>query len=139
MHSEGCCLGFDFGLRKIGVAVGQFITFNAQPLGLIKATDGLPDWHEIKKMIHEWRPKCLVVGLPIAVDGSDLSITEKAKWFAFELEQFGLPVYLSDERLTTKEAKSHLFQFGGYKALQNGQVDKLAAALLLEQWMNEHI
>ena len=137
MHKQGYCLGFDFGLKKIGYAIGQFVTCTAQPMGFITAKDGLPKWSEISKLIHEWQPKCLIVGLPKAVDGRDLSVTPKVIEFAKSLEQFNLPVYFTDERMTSKEARSHLFDNGGYRALSYGKVDSIAAALLLEQWMNQ--
>lgn len=137
MHKEGYCLGFDFGLKKIGLAVGQFVTFTAQPIGVVYAKEGIPDWLQIEKIIKEWRPQCLVVGLPMAVDGSSLSVTKKVENFAKELKRFGLPVYLTDERMTTKEARSHLFESGGYRALKYGKVDSVAAAVILEQWMND--
>lgn len=137
MHNEGCCLGFDFGLKKIGVAVGQFITLNAQPLGVLEAVQGVPSWVKLQCLIKEWRPKCLVVGLPLAIDGQELSVTQAARNFSEELKKFNLPVFLTDERMTTKEAKSHLFLNGGYKALQKTKIDSLAAALILEQWLHQ--
>lgn len=137
MLKEGYCLGFDFGLKKMGVAVGQFVTCTAQPIGVIFAKDGVPEWAQIEKIIREWRPVCLVVGLPKAVDGSSLSVTDKVEVFAKDLERFNLQVYLTDERMTTKEARSHLFESGGYKALKYGKVDSVAAAVILEQWMND--
>ncbi|HBB52688.1 MAG TPA: Holliday junction resolvase RuvX [Legionellales bacterium] len=137
MYKEGYCLGFDFGLKKIGYAIGQFITHTAQPQGIIHVKDGQVDWDAIRKIIKEWRPVCLIVGLPKAIDDSPLYITEYVLQFAKDLEQFHLPVHLSDERMTTKEAKSHLFEKGGFKALAYGKVDSVAAAILLEQWMNE--
>lgn len=137
MIKEGYCLGFDFGLKKIGYAVGQFITHTAQPLGTIKVQDGVVDWPAIEKMIREWRPVCLVVGLPKAIDDTPLYITEHVIGFSKELEQFKLPVYLTDERMTTKEAKSLLFEKGRSKALTYGKVDSVAAAILLEQWMRD--
>lgn len=135
MKKEGYCLGFDYGLKKIGYAVGQFITYTAQPLGMIKLQDGSIDWSDIEKIIREWRPVCLVVGLPKAVDDTPLYITEHVLKFSKELERFHLPVFLTDERMTTKEAKSLLFEKGGAKALSYGKVDSVAAAILLEQWM----
>lgn len=137
MHKQGCCLGFDFGLKKIGYAIGQFVTCTAQPLGFMFAKEGIPNWQEIAHVIKEWQPECLVVGFPTAVDGTDLSVTPKVLSFAKSLEQYHLPVYLTDERMTSKEARSHLFEHGGYRALSYGKVDSIAAALLLEQWMNQ--
>ena len=137
MMKEGCCLGFDFGLKKIGYAVGQLITHTAQPLGTVKVQHGLVDWQAIEKVIREWRPVCLVVGLPKAIDDTPLYITEHVIAFSKDLEQFKLPVYLTDERMTTKEAKSLLFEKGGAKALSYGKVDSVAAAIILEQWMRD--
>jgi putative holliday junction resolvase len=137
MYEQGCCIGFDFGLKKIGYAIGQFITLTAQPLGIISVKEGRIDWTFIQNLIKEWRPVCLIVGLPKAVDDSPLSVTEYVLQFAKELEKFHLPVHLTDERMTTKEAKNHLFEKGGYKALSYGKVDSIAAAIILEQWMRE--
>ena len=137
MHNFSCCLGFDFGLKKIGVAVGQFITLTASPLPFIIARDGYPDMRQLKNIIDEWHPDCLVVGLPKAVDGKDLSITAHVQQFAETLKQFKLPIFLTDERMTTKEARQTLFDVGGSKALAYGKTDSLAAAIILEQWMNE--
>lgn len=137
MHETGCCLGFDFGLKKTGVAVGQFITLSATPLPHLQHKDGQIPWDKIQNLLKEWHPKCLVVGYPKDLDGRDLSITPAVIEFARKLENLNLPVYLSDERLTTKEARQNLFEQGGFKALAYGKVDSLAAAIILEQWMNE--
>ena len=137
MLKQGCCLGFDFGLKKIGLAVGQFVTLTASPLQFIKVKESGPDWDEIAKMIKEWRPQCLVVGLPKSIAGEPLSVTQHVLTFAHELSRFNLPVHLTDERLTTKEARQALFDHGGFKALSYGKVDSVAAAIILEQWMSE--
>ena len=137
MHKQGCCLGFDFGLRKIGVAVGQFITLTATPLDFIIAKQGMPDWGHFKKLFDEWRPNCVVVGLPLAINGGPLSVTPFVESFAQSLKRFDLPVYFADERMTTKEARQDLFERGGYKALTYGKVDSIAAAIILEHWMSE--
>lgn len=139
MHEFGYCLGFDYGLKKTGVAVGQFVTHSASPLPCLLHPNGRPARLEMQKLIDEWRPKCLVVGLPKSVDGKDLSITAAVMNFAHDLEYYQLPVYLSDERLTTKEARQQLFEQGGYRALAYGKVDSLAAVLILEQWMQEQL
>ena len=137
MLNSGCCFGFDYGLKKIGVAVGQFITRSASPLAVVSAKQGIPDWDKLQKLIKEWQPKCLVVGLPLAIDGQELSITAHVKSFVTALERFQLPIYMTDERMTTKEARQHLFDHGGYKALEYGKIDCVAAALILEQWLRE--
>lgn len=129
-------LGFDFGYRRIGVAVGQAITASARPLTTVKANQGQPDWHTITKLIKQWHPAELVVGLPTTIDNRSQYTTEPAKQFASRLQQtYGLPVHMVDERLTTKEARANIFDSGGYKQLKNAEVDAYAAALILEQWI----
>jgi putative Holliday junction resolvase len=137
MHNNGYCLGFDFGLKKIGVAVGQFVTKTASPLSHIGAKQGTPDWSQLQKIIDEWRPKCLVIGMPKSIDGQDLSVTKKVEHFGESLKRFNLPIYFTDERMTTKEARQNLFDHGGFKALSYGKVDSVAAAIILEQWLNQ--
>ncbi|WP_367606382.1 Holliday junction resolvase RuvX [Legionella sp. W05-934-2] len=131
-------LGFDFGYSRIGVAVGQSITASARPLTTLKANQGQPDWQEITKLIKQWRPAELVVGLPTTIAGKAQYTTDPAKQFAKHLrEDYGLPVHLVDERLTTKEARANLFDVGGYKELKKAEIDAHAAALILEQWLRD--
>lgn len=131
-------LGFDFGLKHIGVAVGQSYTGTAQPITSLSAQNGIPNWVEIKKLLDTWKPKLLVIGLPLNMDGSDQPITAYARKFAEELHQrFNLPIHLMDERLSTKEARAHLFEQGGYKALKKKSIDSLSAQLILESWLAE--
>jgi len=133
--SSEILLGFDFGTKRIGIAVGQTITKTARPLTTITAKDGQPDWQALTKIIKTWRPDSLVVGIPLNMDGTEQWLTEKAKQFADALrEHFSIPVYGIDERLTTKEAREQIFTKGGYKALQNRQIDAVAAQLILETW-----
>lgn len=131
-------IGFDFGMKRIGVAVGQTITQTARPLDTIQAKDGIPNWNAISTLIRKWLPGALVVGIPLNMDGTDQKITQHARQFAESLrEQFKLPVHEMDERLTTKDAKERLFAEGGFKALQDGQVDRVAAQLILQNWFAE--
>jgi putative Holliday junction resolvase len=131
-------IGFDFGMKRIGVAIGQTITQTARPLDTIQAKDGIPNWHAIATLIRKWLPGALVVGIPLNMDGTDQRITQNARQFAESLrEQFKLPVHEMDERLTTKDAKERLFAEGGFKALQDGQVDRVAAQLILQNWFAE--
>ncbi|MBV9575890.1 MAG: Holliday junction resolvase RuvX [Gammaproteobacteria bacterium] len=133
-------IAFDFGMKRIGVAIGQTITKNARPLDTILAKDGIPNWIAITKLIKKWLPDALVVGLPLNMDGTDQPISHHARQFAESLrEQFQLPVYEMDERLTTKAAREKLFLQGGYKALQDGQVDRIAAQLILQNWFTENL
>lgn len=129
-------LGFDFGMKRIGVAIAQMVTQSARPLATIKASKGLPDWTALTILIEKWRPDALIVGIPLNMDGSLQAMSQHAKDFALSLqERFHLPVYEMDERLTTKAAREHLFNEGGYQALQNGQVDQVAAQFILEDWL----
>lgn len=128
-------LAFDFGTYSIGCAVGQDITGTAQGLPSFKAQDGIPNWHQIEKVIKEWQPECLVVGLPLNMDGSEQPLTQRAKKFANRLNgRFNLPVELQDERLTTVSAKAEIFERGGYRALKKDKVDSISACLILESW-----
>lgn len=128
-------LGFDFGMKRIGVAVGQTITQTANPLETLPAKEGVPTWHTVEKLIKKWRPDALVVGIPLNMDGTQQKITGDALAFAQSLrDRFKLPVHEMDERLTTKDARERLFHVGGYKALQDGQVDQVAAQLILQNW-----
>ena len=98
-------LGFDFGSHRIGVAFGQTVTGTAQPLGVLKANDGSPDWDRIAQLLSEWQPSCLVVGLPYNLDGSTSELLTRATKFGHRLQgRFGLPVYGVDERLSTVAA-----------------------------------
>ena len=133
-------IGFDFGMKRIGVAIGQTVTKTARPLDTIAAKQGEPNWDAIKKLIEKWLPDALVVGIPLNMDGSDQVISHQAREFAQKLrDQFHLPVYECDERLTTKDAREKLFTIGGYKSLQDGQVDLVAAQLILQNWFAENL
>lgn len=132
-------VSFDFGMKRIGVAVGQTVTQTARPLETLAAKQGKPDWQEITRIIKKWGPDALVIGIPLNMDGSEQPITVSARQFGVLLrEKTGLPVYEMDERLTTKGAREQLFADGGYKALQSGQVDQIAAQLILQNWFVEH-
>jgi len=125
-------LGFDFGMKRIGVAVGQGITLSATPLPILKAKDGIPDWGKISDLIKQWHVTAFVVGIPYNMDGSEQNTTFCARKFCNRLqEKFRLPVYEIDERLTTVEAKSRFYE----QAKQtNIEMDSYAAKLILESW-----
>ncbi|MCG9965239.1 MAG: Holliday junction resolvase RuvX [Shewanella sp.] len=132
-------LGFDFGTKSIGVAVGQQITASATPLLSLKAVDGIPNWDEIAKLIQEWKPDLVVVGLPLNMDGTEQEMTHRARKFANRLNaKFGVKIFTQDERLTTTDAKARLFELGGYKALTKGQVDAVSAVLIIESYFENH-
>ncbi len=133
---EGVYLGFDFGYKRIGVAVGQKLTGRASPLSTLDAKLGIPNWDSINKLLSQWRPLALVVGLPTCIDGSEQYTTPAARGFARQLrKRFSLPVHLVDERLSTKEARAHLFAEGGYRKIKTTEVDGIAACIILEQWL----
>ncbi|RTR39120.1 Holliday junction resolvase RuvX [Shewanella canadensis] len=128
-------LGFDYGTKSIGVAIGQSLTGSANPLLSIKAVDGIPKWEEIGMLIEEWKPDLVVVGLPLNMDGSEQEMTQRAKKFANRINgRFGVKIATQDERLTTADAKARLFEMGGYKALTKGQVDAMSAVLIIESY-----
>ncbi len=129
-------LGFDFGKKSIGVAVGQEVTGTASPLHALKAIDGIPDWQKLQQVFDEWQPQLAVVGLPLNMDGTNQDITFAAKKFANRLNaKYRVPVETCDERLTTVDAKAQLFEMGGYKKLEKQKIDSASACLILESWM----
>ena len=129
-------IGFDYGTKNIGVAVGQEITHTASPQDIVSAQQGQPNWQQIDSLIKEWQPCALVVGIPLNMDGSEQAITHKAKDFAEQLvSRYELPVHHVDERLTTKEVRQQLYEQGGYAKIKQANIDSYAAKLILEQWM----
>lgn len=133
-------LGFDYGTKYIGIAFGQTLTNSAQALTTIVNINGIPNWLAIQKIIREWQPNVLAVGLPLHMDNTEQTITLLAKKFTQELqEQFKLPVYQIDERLTTIEARSQLFSQKGYKGLTKSAIDSYSAKLIVEDWLSQYI
>ncbi len=133
---EGIYLGFDFGYKRIGVAVGQTLTGSASPLTTLDAKLGVPHWDVVQALLSQWRPLALVVGLPTCIDDSELYTTAAARGFARQLrKRFALPVHLVDERLSTVEARAYLFAKGGYRKINNSEIDSIAACVILEQWL----
>jgi putative Holliday junction resolvase len=140
MSSLNTVIGFDFGMRYIGVAVGETITMSAQPYTSLLATQGHPNWEEIKKLFETWQPDACIVGIPLHLDGRENNITVAAQNFMSALStRFKIPVYGAEERLTTVEAKAHLFAQGGFKSLSKQAIDGLSACLILEGWFREHV
>ncbi|MCW3173475.1 Holliday junction resolvase RuvX [Shewanella subflava] len=134
MHPQ-TVLGFDYGTKSIGIAIGQAVTGSANPLMSIKAVDGIPNWDDIEKLLKEWQPDLVVVGLPLNMDGTEQEMTQRARKFANRISgRFGVKVATQDERLTTADAKARLFELGGFKALTKGQVDAVSAVLIIESY-----
>nr|WP_207173503.1 Holliday junction resolvase RuvX [Halochromatium glycolicum] len=126
-------LGFDFGPRKIGVAVGQTLTATATALETIRAQGQRPDWKRIETIIREWQPSAVVLGLPFNMDGSEEDWSGSVRRFARQLQgRFGLEVHLVDERLSSLEARR---QLGVGRDKLDNRVDAHAAKLILETWL----
>lgn len=132
-------MGFDFGTKSIGIATGQEITGSASPLTSLKANGNIPDWAQIEKLLKEWRPDLLIVGLPLNMDGTEqeMAATRPQIWPS-ACTANGFQVEFKDERLTTTDAKARLFEHGGYRALGKSRVDAVSAQLILESWMESH-
>jgi len=131
-------IGFDFGKKYIGVAVGQEMTGSASPLGSIKANDGIPNWDSLASYLKEWQPDLIVVGLPLNMDGSEQQLTLDAKKFGQRIAgRFGVTVDFQDERLTTADAKEQLFSRGGYKNLKKDNIDAESARLIIESYFEQ--
>ncbi len=133
-------LGFDFGTRKIGVAIGHRETGIACPLTTLAAVRQKPDWQGITDLIAAWGASELVVGVSRQADGSENPVTRSMLRFCRQLEgRFGLPVYQMDESLTTFEAKQLLFDESGVDATTLWKVqDQVAAQLVLQSWLNQN-
>lgn len=126
-------IGFDFGSDWTGVAVGQTLTLQARPLGAIRSGD----WDAVARLIEEWRPEQLVVGLPLNMEGEIQQMSKQAERFGRRLEgRFGIPVSMADERLTTREAYRVAIDSGKRRSKQ--QIDSLAATLITESWLRDH-
>lgn len=129
--------GFDFGMKRIGLAIGQTLTCSANPLAILDAHDGIPQWEKIESLIQIWSAHVLVVGIPYNMDGSEQPLTLAARRFTSKLHsRFQLPVYTVDERLTTLEAKRQWRERKEQKNFKlSKQFDSYAAKLILEQWL----
>ena len=126
MPERGTVLAFDFGLKRIGVAVGECELGTAHPLPAVS------DFAKIQQLVNEWRPTHLVVGLPTSVQGAPHAMTKQAEDFARRLEKrFKLPVARVDERYTSVEAERKL------RGLKRKAIDSVAAQLILEQYFDE--
>jgi len=132
-------LAFDYGEKRIGVAVGQTITASANPIQALAAKSGEPDWQLVQKLIDEWQPSLVVVGSPLNMDGTEQRLTKRAQKFANRLHgRFGLDVRLVDERLSSVAAREELFAQFGYRGLEKHSIDSLAACHILETWFQEN-
>ncbi len=131
-------LGFDFGNKKIGTAVGQSTTALASPLKTIRSINQQPNWELISQLVTEWNPAGLIVGISKQSDGSDNIITPRMHKFCRQLEgRYNIPVYTIDEAFSTFEAKQMLYDDLKVSAGKLWDVqDQLAAQLILQSWLN---
>ena len=130
-------IGFDFGLKRIGLATGQTITGTASPLTTLNSAGQSPDWPGIESQIREWRPDALIVGIPYLLDGSASEMTRAAIEFSRELEQrFELPVFTIDESLSSYAAEEQLKQSMKLAKHNKHEIDKMAAAVIVQSWLN---
>jgi len=132
-------LGFDFGERRIGLAVGDRETGLCSPLTTVHSKDGSIDWEAIGKIIDEWKPAACVVGVPVHMDGSESPMTQRAAKFGRQLHgRFAVTVHEADERSTSRQAESIIRDNrskGGRRRAQKGDSDKIAATLILQHWL----
>jgi len=135
-------IAFDFGRRRIGVAVGQQVTSSASPLEVVANGEDGPNWQQIKTLLKEWRPDRLIVGMPMHADGSPSDISDIVKEFIEALGRFELPVEAVDERYTSVDAEALLKsqRADGIRGrISKGIIDSVAAAIIAERWLkNEH-
>ena len=131
-------MSFDYGTEKIGIAIGQSISSTAEPLTIIKAKDGIPNWSQITSLIESWRPNFFVVGLPYNLDGSDSKLLQRALKFAQRLNgRFNIPTFGIDERFSSRAAEEKLKKENRRKTSDAG-VDDIAAQIILETWFAEY-
>jgi len=131
-------LAFDFGLRRIGVAVGQTVTGSASPLGVIANGDDGPDFEAVATLVREWHPSRLIVGLPLHADGSPGEMQSHVEGFVRELWRYQLKVDTVDERYTSREAESVLKNAraaGNRGRISREMIDSAAAVLIAERFL----
>ena len=132
-------LAFDFGLVSIGLAYGQSLTGSATPLDPIKARDGIPNWQHIEKLLEEWKPTTIVVGLPLNMDDSESELSRRARKFGNRVygrfaNTFGFELAFMDERLSSFAAKQDAKERGHKGDYKKAPIDSYAAQLILEDW-----
>jgi putative Holliday junction resolvase len=131
-------LCFDFGEQRIGVAVGEHVLANANPLTTIDNESNEIRFEAITKLVKEWQPKLLIVGLPLSLDGTETSVTQLCKKFARRLNgRFNIPVMLIDERYSSVEASDLLKQAGVKGRAQKEMLDQVAAQTILQSYFDD--
>lgn len=132
-------LAFDFGLRRIGVAVGQTVTASASPLGVVSNGDQGPDYDAISRLVKEWRPSRLIVGMPLHADGSPGEMQAHVERFVRELWRYQLKIDTVDERYTSLEAEATLKKAraaGSRGRISREMIDSAAAVFIAERFLS---
>lgn len=134
-------LGFDFGSKRIGLAIGNEATGTSRALGWLTSPLNEQQWQPLNQAIAEWQPQLLLVGTPLTEDGAKQTMTRKARHFAHQLRaRYGLPVEEIDERYSSTAAESELLmarKMGAKKRLKRGDTDSVAAAVIVQQWLDQ--
>ncbi len=131
-------LGFDYGASKIGVAVGQTVTETARGVDTVRHHGDQPDWGCFDRLIADWQPKALVVGLPLAADGEETPMCSEIRRFGLALERrYNLPVHWIDESLTTHMAREMLHESGAGRRRRQRQHHQIAAQLILQTFLRQ--
>lgn len=124
-------LAFDYGLKKIGVAIGNTLTSVARPLDILRPKTRVQRFADIEALLTEWQPQALIVGLPLTLDGGEQDASVRCRRFANQLHgRYGLPVHLVDERGSSLEAQALL--------ANNNDDDAVAAAIILQRWLDQN-
>ena len=131
---SGVVMSFDYGLRNIGIAIGQSITKSASTFYAIKAKEGVPDWIKLDSIIDEWEPSLFIVGDPFNMDGTKSEFQKKIAKFSAELKKrYEIELHMIDERLTSNEAKERIkYKANGIKDSANKH--SISAQIILEDW-----
>jgi putative Holliday junction resolvase len=137
-HKPETIIAFDFGLRRIGVAVGQQVTRSASAIGVIANNTAGPDWRGIDRIIADWQPARLIVGVPSRADGTPSELAARVMQFMHDLRRYDKPVESTDENYSSREAGQML---AGQRALglrgrvRKEHIDSTAAVLIAERWL----
>lgn len=130
-------MGFDYGTKQIGIAIGQTLTATASPLATVSVRNHKPDWKHLNELIYKWQPQALIVGLPQHTDGKVSVLTEAVNSFVQELEQrYRLPVHKIDETLSTVEAAR--MSHNAHQKKENKNINAIAAQVILETWIADN-
>ena len=132
----GVIIGFDFGLKRIGVAIGQTITQTASAETIVNSKDGKPDWQHITQLFESWQPVAIVVGLPMRLNGEEQALTQPARKFGQRLSgRYNRPVFYIEEQLSSVEAENRALQ----QKDKSKHLDHQAAQIILENWLQTEL